>query len=110
MSDPIKLPSGARELERAYPEVWARFAALGKSVADAGPLDARSRRLVKLGLAVASRSEGAVHSHARRALAEGMTPQELEHVVLLSIPTIGLPNAVAALTWIQDITAADRSG
>jgi alkylhydroperoxidase/carboxymuconolactone decarboxylase family protein YurZ len=103
------LPAGARELAEAYPEVWEKFAALGESCANAGPLDARSRRLVKLALAVASRSEGAVHSHARRALAEGLRPEELKHVVLLSIPTIGFPNAVAAMTWLEDITDGKRT-
>jgi len=62
--------------------------------------------LVKLALAIGIASEGAVHSHARRALEEGLTPEELLHVVLLAIPTTGLPNAVKALAWVEDI----RSG
>ena len=45
-----------------------------------------------------------MHSHVRRALAEGASIEELEHVALLAIPTLGFPQAVAALTWIEDIT------
>lgn len=101
------LPAGAGDLAKRHPEVWSAFASLGKTVAEAGPLDARARRLVKLALAIGAQSEGAVHSHVRRGLAEGLTAQELKHAALLAIPTLGLPQAVAALTWIEDLT--DRS-
>ncbi|MBB3140437.1 carboxymuconolactone decarboxylase family protein [Halomonas organivorans] len=99
-----ELPAGAGQLAEGHPEVWRAFAALGKACAEAGPLDARTRRLVKLALAVGAGSEGAVHSHVRRALAEGESPAALEQVALLGVPTLGLPASVAALTWIGDIT------
>jgi alkylhydroperoxidase/carboxymuconolactone decarboxylase family protein YurZ len=98
------LPSGAGQVAEHYPEVWQAYAALGKACAETGPLDARTRRLVKLALAVGSRSEGAVHSHTRRALQDGIEPQALKQVAILAIPTLGLPAGVAALTWIEDIT------
>jgi alkylhydroperoxidase/carboxymuconolactone decarboxylase family protein YurZ len=59
---------------------------------------------VKLALALGALSEGAVHSHTRRGLADGLSPEELKHVALLAIPTLGLPQAVKGLTWIEDIT------
>lgn len=99
------LPSGAGEVAKAYPAVWEAYAGLGKACAEAGPLDHRTIRLVKLALAVGGLSEGAVHSHARRALDEGLAPAELEQVALLAIPTLGFPQGVKALTWIKDITA-----
>lgn len=98
-----ELPSGAGMVANQYPEVWDAYAALGKACAEAGPLDARTRRLVKLALAVGARSEGAVHSHARRALQESLDPDELRQVAMLSVPTLGLPAGVAALTWIEDV-------
>lgn len=101
------LPSGAGDVANQYPEVWDAYAALGKACAEAGPLDERSRRLIKLSLAIGARSEGAVHSHVRRALEEGVSAEELKQVAMLAIPTTGLPNAVAALTWIEDITDPD---
>lgn len=99
-----QLPSGAGRLARSHPAVCEAYAALGQACAEAGPLEGRTARLVKLALAAGTLSEGAVHSHARRALAEGIPPEEIEHVALLAIPTLGLPQAVKALTWIQDIT------
>lgn len=97
------LPSGAGRLASLYPNAWNAFAELGEAVATSGPLDAKSRRLVKLALAIGADSEGAVHSHVRRAVEEGITPEELRHVALLAIPTLGLPSAVKGLTWMDDI-------
>ena len=48
-------------------------------------------------------SEGAVHAHTRKALQKGVTPDEIRHVVLLSITTTGFPAAQAARTWVEDI-------
>ncbi len=104
MTNTDDLPSGAGDLARAYPAVWQAFAALGQATAEAGPLDARTRRLVKLALAIGAASEGAVHSHTRRAIDEGLSKQELKQVALLAIATLGLPQAVKGLTWIEDIT------
>jgi alkylhydroperoxidase/carboxymuconolactone decarboxylase family protein YurZ len=98
-----RLPSGAARVANRYPDIWAAYQKLGAACADAGPLDARTRHLVKLALAVASESEGAVHSHARRSADDGLTKEELLHVTLLAIPTIGLAKAVAAMTWIEDV-------
>lgn len=102
-----ELPSTAGEFAEAYPEIWERYADLGEACADAGPIDDDSKRLVKLGTAVAAQSEGAVHSHVRRGLEEGHDPEALEQVAVLSIPTIGFPQAMAALSWITDITRDD---
>ena len=99
-----ELPSGAGEVARAYPAVWQAYAALGKAAAEAGPLDERTRRLVKLALSIGASSEGAVHSHARRAVEEGISKKELKQVAILAIATLGFPQAVKGLTWIEDIT------
>ena len=100
---PEELPSTAGELAEKYPDVWEEYAGLGEACSEAGPIDGETKRLVKLALAAGSGSEGAVHSHVRRALEEGVEPDALRHVAILSIPTIGDPQAVAALTWIDDL-------
>lgn len=98
-----KLPSGAAKIAKKYPAVWAAYEQLGAACAKSGPLDARTLRLVKLAIAVGSESEGAVHSHVRRGLDEGLSADELLHVSLLAIPSLGLAKGVAAMTWIEDI-------
>ncbi len=81
---------------------------LGETVRKEGPLDAKTSHLVQLAAAAAIRSEGAVHSHARRALKAGAQPEEIYHTVILLISTIGFPNTSAALSWIYDVLVEDR--
>ena len=108
IDDPTaELPSTAGEFAEHHPEVWEAYADLGEVCAEAGPIDDETKRLVKLGLAVAAQSEGAVHSHVRRGLEEGHDPEALEQVAVLAIPTIGFPQAMAALSWITDVTEDD---
>lgn len=89
--------------------MWSAYTDLGKVTSDAGPLSNREKRLVKLALAVGAGSEGAVHSHTRRAKIEGPAATELEHVALLAVGTLGLPQAVAAKTWIEDMRPGGSS-
>ncbi len=104
---PEDLPAGASKIAQRYPEIWKALSGLGKACSEAGPLDGRTARLVKLALAIGAVSEGAVHSHTRRALAEGISGEELQQVALLAITTLGFPQGVKALTWIDDLLGAD---
>lgn len=97
------LPKAPFDIAEQHPDLWAAYGQLGEAAANAGPLNARERRLVKLALAIGAASEGAVHSHSRRGLDEGLEPVALDHVALLAIPTLGFPRAVAARTWIHDV-------
>ena len=81
-----KLPSGATKVAKRYQPVWEAYQQLGAACAKSGPLDGRTLRLVKLAIAVGAESEGAVHSHVRRGLDEGLSADELLHVSLLAIP------------------------
>lgn len=65
---------------------------------------ARERRLIKLALAIGAGSEGAVHSHARRAKEEGIPDADLHQTAFLAIGPLGFPRAVASWTWIRDVT------
>ena len=98
-----KPPKRFQKFTKDYPKVAQAYEALGDEVHAAGPLDKKTRALVKLGISVGGRLEGAVHSHVGKALAVGAKPDELRHVALLSLPTIGLPSMMAALSWIDDV-------
>ena len=90
-----QLPSGARRLAETYPDIWNAYGGLGEACANAGPLDAAARRLVKLALAVGAGSEGAVHSHARRAIEEGVSKEAVYHVAMMSMPPDSGPSLLA---------------
>jgi alkylhydroperoxidase/carboxymuconolactone decarboxylase family protein YurZ len=96
-------PARFRAFRRKHPRLTQAYEALGEAAAEAGPLDPGVRALVRLALAVGAGMEGAVHSHTRRALAAGCTPDEICHVVLLATTTLGFPSMMAALTWAEDV-------
>jgi 4-carboxymuconolactone decarboxylase len=105
-----QLPQPFLDFSRAYADVVSAYEALGRACAEAGPLDAKTRELIKLGMAIGGRLEGAVHAHARRALDAGATPAEIQHVVTLAIPTVGFPTAIAAFTWVGDVLSDQTKG
>lgn len=95
-------PKTYQEFVKRYPKLgqaWECIAEAGKE----GPLDERTARLVKLGVAVGALREGAVHSNVRKALSMGISREEIEQVVALAAGTLGLPATVAAYTWVRDI-------
>jgi len=93
------LPKGYRKFQEKHPQVYAAYEALGKTTAESGPLDEKTRELVKLGMAAARGSESAVKSHAHRAIEAGATPDEIEHAITLGINTLGFPAMMTALSW-----------
>jgi alkylhydroperoxidase/carboxymuconolactone decarboxylase family protein YurZ len=102
------LPSAAGRVAQEHPQMWAALEALGEACNEAGPLDARTRRLVNLAFAIAADSEGAAHSHTRRALEEGLSADQLHHVAYLAVTTLGWPHAIRGLTWVQDLTKPSK--
>lgn len=98
-----ELPEFFTKVMERYPQVWKKYDELGRTISSLPGLDARTQRLVKLGIAIGAGSEGAVHSHARRAREEGISAEEIYHTALLAVTTIGWPGAVATLSWIEDI-------
>lgn len=76
---------------------------LGKVIRKEGPLDEKTSQLIQLAAAATIRSEGAVHSHTKRALSAGAEPDEIYHAIMLLTSTIGFPNVSAALSWVGDV-------
>ncbi|AIE85727.1 carboxymuconolactone decarboxylase family protein [Fimbriimonas ginsengisoli] len=98
-----KLPKRFTAFVETYPRIGAAYRELGDAVADAGPLSNKERCLVKLGLAIGAGLEGGTHSQARKALEAGATPEELRHAALQALTTIGFPNMMRGLSWIEDV-------
>ncbi|OHC34076.1 MAG: alkylhydroperoxidase [Pseudomonadales bacterium RIFCSPLOWO2_02_FULL_63_210] len=92
-----------QRLRKQHPDYFDAVEALGKAVRHAGPLEQQVIQLVQLGAAAAIRSEGAVHSHVRRALEAGATAEQIHHALLSLTSTIGFPTVIAALSWADDV-------
>lgn len=104
-----KVPSQLfNDLNNRFPEVFAAHESLGAAVKSAGPLDAKTVQLVQLAAAGARGSEGAVHSHTRRALQAGCNADEIYHTLISLVSTIGFPQTMAAISWSRDIIGKEE--
>ena len=95
-------PKTYRGFVKRYPKLeqaWECIAEAGRE----GPLDERTARFVKLGVAIGALREGAVRSNVRKALAMGISKEEIEQVVALAAGTLGLPSTAAIYSWVQDV-------
>jgi alkylhydroperoxidase/carboxymuconolactone decarboxylase family protein YurZ len=101
------LPEPLVDFKKSYPDVWRAFSELGDKCHDAGPLDERTRRLVKVALAIGAGLEGGTHSAVRKALEAGIGEEEIRHVVVLGATTLGWPTMVRSWTWVQDVFDED---
>ncbi len=98
-----KYPPWYKYIKKTYGKFIDSLEQLGEAVRREGPLDEKTAQLVQLGAAAAIRSEGSVHSHVRRALAAGASPEEIYHALITLTSTIGFPTTSAALSWAYDV-------
>lgn len=91
------------KVKNRFPDFLGAVESLGATARQAGPVDGKYSQLIQLAGAAAIRSEGAVHSHARRALEAGAGADEIYHALILLVSTIGFPNVMAALSWAEDV-------
>ena len=97
------LPKIYENFTQEFPEVFKAYKDLGVSCRKAGPLDAKTQNLVKLGIAIGVNSRGAVMSSTRKALDSGATRDEIVHAVMLGLTTTGFPNMIAAVGWVEEV-------
>jgi len=97
------LPDSYTSFRSEFPNVADALGTVGAAVDDAGPLDAKTMRLVKLALAIGAGAEGAVRSNVRKAGAEGANAEEIRQVAVAAITTVGFPASIAALGWIDEV-------
>ena len=99
------LPSRFLKFQTEYSEFWLAYEGLGQVAAQSGPLDQKTRELVKMGMAAGMRARSSVKSHAHRALDAGAAPKEIEHAIMIGVTTMGFPNMMTALSWVKDAIA-----
>ena len=93
MKNNPKPPRVYETFVRRYPklgEAWENIAQAGSD----GPLDPKTARLIKLAVAMGS--------GVRKALAAGISKEEIEQTIALAAGTLGMPSTVAVFTWVHD--------
>ena len=97
-----RVPGTYKEFVQRFPALGSAHEGIARAVERAGPLDAKTLALIKVGICVGAGLESALRSHVRRAMEHGATPAEVEQAILLGMNTVGFPRTVAAWSWAQE--------
>ena len=101
------MPKHFLQIKKRFAKFFSAVEELGQISRNQGPLDEKTSHLIQLAAAATLRSEGSVHSHARRAVEAGAKPDEVYHALILLTTTIGFPNVAAALSWVDEVLAKE---
>jgi 4-carboxymuconolactone decarboxylase len=104
----MTLPKHFNKFVKKYPEVWEGHQKLTEACAKSGPLDRKTRELIKVAISGAANQETAVERHAVIAVQEGAKEEEVYQAILLLITTVGFPRASAALKWAERALASKQ--
>ena len=80
-----ELSTDLRSLRAGTPEVMKGFSALAQAALKADALDTRTKELIALAIAVATRCDGCVAFHAESALKQGASRQEVLETMGMAI-------------------------
>jgi len=83
----------------SFADVWGRDG-----------LDRGARSLVVIGVLIALESKSELKHHFHIGMNHGLTPQELEEVVLQALPYAGVSKAGPALGVLREVLAEAKSG
>ena len=87
-----------------FPDVHAKHEALGKEIHEkAGPLEEKSRWLIKIAISAACNHKRALATHMKKAKAIGVADDEIKHALLLLIPTAGFPTFMKAYAVLENL-------
>ncbi len=104
----VKYPAWYAHIKEKHGAFVKALEQLGEAIRQEGPLPEKTAHLVQLAAAAAIRSEGSVHSHTRRALQAGATPEEISHALIMLTSTIGFPTVSAALSWAYEVIEKEK--
>jgi alkylhydroperoxidase/carboxymuconolactone decarboxylase family protein YurZ len=93
-------PEMYQQFVKRYPKLeqaWEQLSEAGRE----GSLDAKTIRLIKLGIAIGAMREGAVRANVRKAIALGIPQEEIEQVIAIGAATLGMSATVAIFSWIR---------
>lgn len=101
------LRARGKELSALHPELMKGFSALSRGASTTRYLDAKTREMIALAVAVTTRCEGCIDAHVRKARAAGASKEEVAEALGVAIAL----NAGAALTYsLHVLDAMDGAG
>jgi AhpD family alkylhydroperoxidase len=89
-----ELKASGRRLRAAIPQVYAGYAALHGAAMGDGALPAKVKELIALAIAVTRECDGCIAAHARSAVRQGVTAEEVAEAMGVVILMNGGPGTV----------------
>ncbi len=100
-----ELSGDIRSLRTGAPDVMKGFSALAQAALKAGALDTRTKELVALAIAVATRCDGCIAFHAEAAMKQGATRAEVLETMGMAVYMGAGPSVMYAA---QALEAVDQ--
>lgn len=93
-----KIHENLSYLTKHHKDVYDAYSAYGKAVHEhGGPLDEKTRWLIKIAISATEGYTYALETHIKKGLEAGVSQAEIEHALLLLAPTAGFPRMMEAL-------------
>jgi 4-carboxymuconolactone decarboxylase len=89
---------------KRHKEIAGAYEDFGKLLhTQGGPLDEKTRWLIKIGISTAGGHELALRTHMQKAVRAGCSPEEIEHAILLTSSTAGFPVMMSGLMIFREV-------
>ena len=88
-----------------HTDIYSAYEEYGKLVhEEGGPLDEKTRWLIKVALSTENQYPYALRTHILKALKSGCTQEEIEHAILLVAPTSGFPRTMYGIFTLRKVS------
>ncbi len=85
-------------LMKNHPDLYKSYEDFGHALHEkGGPLDEKTRWLIKIAVSASSQFDFALQTHIEKAMKAGCSKEEIEHTILLTAPSAGFPRMMSAL-------------
>jgi AhpD family alkylhydroperoxidase len=98
-----EIQAGMAEMGREIPETMRAFSNLHRAAASDGVLDAKTKELIALAIAVNVRCDGCIAFHVHDALKAGATREEIMEALGVAILMGGGPSMMYAVEAVQAV-------
>ena len=89
-------PKVLASFEGDFPEIWKAYGWLRDACDHEGPLDPKTRELIKIGVETTRGGHGGMVAHIHRAERAGASREEILQAILLAGPLAGFPAVLDA--------------
>lgn len=85
-------------------EIYEAYENYGKLIHECGgPLDEKTRALLKIVISATCKHEYALTTHIKKAINSGCSKEEIEHALLLTAPTAGFPSMMESIMIMRSL-------